>query len=158
MQHPADPARTNTYQCMTVLQAKSRSHRSITQYAIGEAIKIASTTSCNRSIDKRPMISGMLAPNTFLIPISFTRWSAAKVTSPNSPRQATKMARTEKPMDHIRPVKIFSGRAFRYNKGMRFFRRRRRISGNKGQGKHIEQRGIGIDHFIFLEMLISFFD
>ncbi len=54
------------------------------------------TTSIKKSFESSCTILLTLAPNTFLIPISFMRWVMANADSPNKPKQAIKIARQAK--------------------------------------------------------------
>lgn len=69
------------------------------KYATGQAIRLAMITHLVNSFDSIITILEVLAPKTFLIPISLIRCWVRNVESPNNPKQATKIAK---------PVKIFN--------------------------------------------------
>src|ERR1019366_6438396 len=69
----AIPANTNIHHARLVRYAKSFNHLFIKIHATGEAIMNATSTSFKKSIDKRLMMSGTLAPKTFRTPISLVR-------------------------------------------------------------------------------------
>ena len=54
----------------------------------GQAIRMASRTGRRKSRDSKAPMEPVDAPNTFRIPISFTRCCAEKVARAKSPRQA----------------------------------------------------------------------
>jgi len=64
--------------------------------AIGEASRIAISTSFTKSRDSIAVIPVTEAPNTLRIPISFVLNSAIYDASPSKPRQDIKMANPEK--------------------------------------------------------------
>src|SRR4051812_8635362 len=61
---------TNIHQPILILYVKSSSHLRIAYQARGVATAMAIVTRIMKSLDNNPTISGMLAPSTFLIPIS----------------------------------------------------------------------------------------
>ena len=71
------PAMINIHQLIAVRYAKSSSHRLIAQPATGKAITEEIITSLRKSLDNIATILLTLAPNTFLMPISLIRCSAA---------------------------------------------------------------------------------
>src|SRR5829696_7414402 len=64
-------------------------------------------TSFIKSVDNICHRLKMLAPNTFLTPISFVRCSATKDASPNNPKQEIKTARMAKKVERF-PMRFSS--------------------------------------------------
>src|SRR5215203_1336731 len=89
-------ANTKTHHFIWMRYAKSCSHLFMNHHAIGKAIRDAISTNLKKSLDNIPTILLTVAPNTFLIPISFVFCSAAYAANPNRPRQAIKIASTAK--------------------------------------------------------------
>ena len=87
-----DAVITNTIQPIFVRYAKSCNHLFMANHAIGEAMTIAMSTSFRNSLDNNVTILEMLAPSTFLTPISLVRCSALKVARPNNPKQEIRIA------------------------------------------------------------------
>src|SRR5687768_51735 len=83
----ASPANRNIHHEISILYAKFCSHLYIIHHAIGEATSNAIDTNHKNSRDNKANTEAMLAPNTFLIPISFVRCSAVNIARPSSPRQ-----------------------------------------------------------------------
>ena len=72
----ADPAITNTHQLIFIRYAKLCSHVFIAHQATGNAMSDAINTNFRKSFESIPVTCVMLAPNTFLMPISLVRCSA----------------------------------------------------------------------------------
>ena len=71
------PATKNIHQLIDTRYAKSSSHLFIAHHATGNAITEAISTSFKKSFESIVTIFVTDAPNTFRIPISFMRCSAA---------------------------------------------------------------------------------
>src|SRR5688500_10483968 len=69
----ARPAEINTHPLIGSRYAKSSSHFDIAHHAIGTAMRSEIKTNNKNSRDNRLNTDVTLAPNTFLIPISFVR-------------------------------------------------------------------------------------
>src|SRR4030095_13695373 len=92
-----DPVIAKTVQLISILYANDCNHLFIAYHANGDAINNAARIIFKKSFDKRVMMVPKEAPNTLRILISFIRFTAAKVTRPNNPRQARN---TETPPAH----------------------------------------------------------
>ena len=90
------PAKQNIHQFNSVLYAKDCSHLYIAYQATGVAIRKAIKTHFMNLVFNIIITSAMVAPFTFLIPISFVRFSEKKAASPNSPMHAINIAIAEK--------------------------------------------------------------
>ncbi len=86
-----NPVTINTSQPIFIRYAKSWSQLCIKYHARGDAINSAIAISFTKSFDNKLMILVTDAPNTFLIPISLVRFTAARVAKPNKPRHARKI-------------------------------------------------------------------
>ncbi len=89
------PAKINIHHGIPILKTKSCNHLCKPHQAMGKATNAAIAMSFKKSIDNMPTILLTDAPSTFLIPISFVRFTTIKVANPNNPMQAIKMDKTE---------------------------------------------------------------
>ena len=89
-------ATMNSHQERDVRYAKFWSHLFRAYQAIGQATRLASRIPFNSSPDNKANRLATGAPNTLRMDISLNRLFTMKETNPNSPRQATKMARKVK--------------------------------------------------------------
>src|SRR6185312_3487871 len=86
-----NPASKKVHHSIFMLKAKSCSHLYIAYQPTGTAIINANKTSCIKSLDSKVVIFTILAPKTFLMPISLTRCETENEIKPNNPIQAIKM-------------------------------------------------------------------
>ena len=98
------PAKANTVQLIGIRYEKFFNQLAIAHQASGVAITNAKINT-RKSLDNKLNKEATLAPNTFLIPISFVRCSAVNNTNPNNPRHEMNMARKAKyPRVSVLPV------------------------------------------------------
>lgn len=90
------PAKQKIHQLSSVLYAKLCNHLCIAYQAIGVAIRKAIKTHFKNLVFSIIIISAIVAPFTFLKPISLVRFSEKKAARPKRPMQAISIATAEK--------------------------------------------------------------
>ena len=90
-----DPERNKTKIPLLVLYAKLFSHLFIKYHDTGKAIKLANNVHLIIPLVRSSSIFRTVAPNIFLIPISFVRISVESEVRPKRPKKETKIAKTE---------------------------------------------------------------
>ena len=88
-----NPGNASIHHSIFIRYAKSSSQVFIANQATGMAMIVAMATNCIKFLPNIIVTEATEAPNTFLIPISFTRCAVVKITRPSKPRQAITKAK-----------------------------------------------------------------
>jgi hypothetical protein len=78
-----------------LIREKRKKKKASSQNSEGAEKHDEEKSSFRKSFDNKPVILSIVAPKTFLIPISLMRCSATKVARPKIPKQEIKMAKME---------------------------------------------------------------